>query len=297
MALRNLSSFLLVPIGFAGIALGQTATAATPPVIDEKAETELANLVNQARLAKGLPELIREPRLRETARFHATFVESAGQIGYEFPNEPKIHARMGMMSVLEDQAGENVAIANDVKAAHEHLMSSEATQINVLSPSYTGVGIGVLRAGDRLYVVEDFARLLTEQSGPEVEKTVAAALNEARRQRKVTPLAYAEKPTLRKVACDMAKKNHVDPNSAPVVLNTNADVNGMNTGGMDAREGMGTFTVSFTTFHPTEPPPSVVKNGYEPRYNIVSVGACFQKTEAYPQGAYWVTVLMYHQGR
>jgi hypothetical protein len=295
MTLRNLISFLFVLIASTGIMLAQAAVASnSAPMIDDKAEAELVKLVNQTRVANGLPELTFDPRLRETARFHATFVQSAGQIGYEFPNEPKIHARMGMMNILEDQAAENVSIASDLNASHEHAMSSEATRNNILSTRYNGLGIGVVRAGDHIYVVEDFARVLSEQSVPEVEMAVVTALNESRRLHKAIPLTYVGMPTLRKTACDTASKNKVDPNSAPTVLNSNADIHGMNTG-IDAREEMSTYIITFTTFHPNEPPSLVVKNGYEPRYSVVSVGACFQRTESYPQGTYWVTVLMYHK--
>jgi uncharacterized protein YkwD len=279
------------------LAQGNTAAAsknAPPAVIDEKAEAEMVKLVNQERAAKGLPELMLDPRLRDTARFHSVYVQGAGQVGYEFPGEPKIHARMGMMNVLEDKAAENVSLAPDIQMAHQHMMSSDVMRDNVLSTTYNRIGIGVLRQGDKLFIVEDFARLLNEQSVEEVEKEVANALNEARRARKTTPLTYVEMASLRKTACDMAAKNKIDPNAAPVSM-SNADIHGMNSAAVDARDSMATFTVTFTTFHPNEPPTSVLKDSFEPRYTVVSTGACFERTDSYPQGTYWVTVLLYHR--
>lgn len=281
---------------FAVVGCGWAQGAAGgPALVDEKSETEMLALINQVRAANNLPALTFDTRLRETARFHSTFVQGAGKVGYEFAGEPKIHARMGMMNVLEDEAAENVSIATDLKAAQEHLLANDTTKANLLSSRYNSVGVGVLRQGDQLYIVQDFVRLLDEQAAPEVERQVAAALNDGRHGRKVTPLTYVDMPSLRKVSCDMAAKNSVNPNGAPVILNANVDVHGSNTGGVAASEGMGNYTVTFTTLHPSEPPDLVMKNGYEPRYNVVSVGACFQRSDSYPQGTYWVTLLMYHR--
>ncbi len=56
-----------------------------------------------------------------------------------------------------DQEGENVALDYDAEKGHEHLMLSPPHRANLLNPEYKVIGLGVVRSGDRLYIVRTSA--------------------------------------------------------------------------------------------------------------------------------------------
>lgn len=275
----------------ASLCLGQEGAA---PAIDEKAEAEFLQLFNAARKEAGLPALANDPRLREAARSHARLVEANEQISSQFPGEPALHQRYATLGILQDAAAENVFIGLDVRAIHAHSLAGGSTRTNVLSERFTAVGIGVLRRDDELFVVQDFARVLTEQSAEQVERDVVHSLNEARRLRKVMQLAHIPLRRLRDTACRLAREN-LDPALVPTdrVL-ADASPNEKRIAGVQSTS-MVSQVFTFTTLNPTALPDVVLARRYDSTYSTVSVGACFQRTDSYPQGTYWVVLMIYRR--
>ncbi len=58
-------------------------------------------------------------------------------------------------------------------------MLSPPHRANLLNPAYNVVGLGVVRSGDRLYIVQDFGHALPNYSAAEVKDRIAATVAQA----------------------------------------------------------------------------------------------------------------------
>ena len=93
---------------------------------------------------------------------------------------------------------------------------------NLLNPSYNVVGLGVVRSGDRLYIVQDFGYALPNYSAAEVKERVAAAVNQRRHQARQHELPRLDLPVADDAACSMAQADKLGtspfvslPNASP----------------------------------------------------------------------------------
>jgi hypothetical protein len=88
------------------------------------------------------------------------------------------------------------------------------------------------------------------------------------------PLERASMPVLRKMACDMAKDDRVEPERARTV------------------EGARYF-VAYTMTQPQDLPSTVTKLRAASDVERFAVGACFESTPTYPNGVYWVMMVFF----
>lgn len=131
----------------------------TPPVypLDDpnassaQLETQALTLLNQARVAHGIPPIIMDPRLEVAARAHSNDIV---QHGY-FYTHPHIGsdgstpaARIGAAGVIMITADEDVAVNSSLQAALDDMMISPTHHAALFSSSFTLTGIGVVRQGD-----------------------------------------------------------------------------------------------------------------------------------------------------
>ena len=125
------------------------------------AEQQLLDLANQARAQAGAPRLTLDAGLSKAARAHAEAMSAARQLSHRFEGEPSLPQRLASVAHTPlDQEGENVALDFDAAQAEQHLMLSPPHRANLLNPAYNVVGLGVVRSGDRLYIVQDFGHAL-----------------------------------------------------------------------------------------------------------------------------------------
>jgi hypothetical protein len=133
--------------------------------------------------------------------------------------------------------------------------------------------LGVVRSGDRLYVVQDFGHALPNYSAAQMKDRIAATVAEARRQAKQPDLARHDLPTADDAACSMAQADKLG--TSPI------------------HQLAQRYTVlTFTTLNPETLPAgadSVIARG---SLRSFSVGACYARTETYPTGVYWVVLLL-----
>jgi len=165
----------------------KTASASAPDIpyleYEFQVEQDLLQLANQSRQRAGAPSLVLDTGLTAAARTHAQAMLEAHQLSHQFSGEPTLVQRLAATSSLQlEQAAENVALDYSAQGGHEHLMLSPPHRANLLNPAYNTVGLGVVRSGDRLYIVQDFARALPAYSADEVKDRIAAAVSQARRQ-------------------------------------------------------------------------------------------------------------------
>jgi uncharacterized protein YkwD len=250
------------------------ATSADIPFRDPEypVEQRLLELANQSRRQAGSPLLELDPGLSRAALMHAQAMLEARQLSHQFAGEPSLPQRLAEATNLQlDQEGENVALDYNAQDAHEHLMLSPPHRANLLNPAYNVVGLGVVRSGDRLYIVQDFGHALPNYSLTEVKDQVAIAVNVMRRQTRQADLPRRDLPSADAAACSMAQANKLG--TTPV------------------RSLAQRFTVlTYTSLHPETLPADAHHAIASHNLHSFSVGTCYGRTETYPTGAYWVVL-------
>ena len=140
----------------AGGAIGATALllglgvgpAAAAPAQDDAGE--LLRLLNGERAAHGLAAVHPEATLGAGARSHADAMAAGGRL---FHTAMTASAPAGWLRL-----GENVAVADDVPAAHRALLASPSHRAVILDPAFDGVGLAITHgAGSSHWVSMKFA--------------------------------------------------------------------------------------------------------------------------------------------
>ena len=282
-SVRPSSRLIASPNGNSGAAEKPAQRATLKPVAapspdiafndyDPQAEDVLLNLANEARAKAGLRSLTLDAGLCQAARAHAQAMMAAHQLSHQFDGELPLPQRLAdTTNTLLDQEGENVALDFDAESGHKHLMLSPPHRANLLKASYNVIGLGVIRSGDRLYIVQDFGHALPNYSAAQVKERIAATVTQARRQAKQSGLARRDLPNADDAACSMAQADKLG--TSPI------------------HQLAQLYTVlTFTTLQPETLP--VGANSTIARRNLhsFSVGACYGRTETYPTGVYWVVL-------
>jgi uncharacterized protein YkwD len=239
---------------------------------DIAAEQKLLALANQSRQQVGAPPLGLDSGLTQAARIHAQAMVNAQQLSHQFDGELGLPQRLAAKTSLQlDQEGENVAFDYDAEHGHEHLMLSPPHRANLLNPAFNVVGIGVLRNGDRLYIVEDFGHALPSYSVSEVKDRIAAAVSQARRQARLAELKRDDQTAGNDAACSMARADKLGTETV-------------------RRLAERSTVLSYTSLHPEALPDGAERAIAGRSLQTFSVGACFARTATYPTGVYWVVL-------
>lgn len=251
-----------------------SANAADIPFRDAEssAEQQLLALANQARQQSGAPPLVLDPGLSQAARVHAQAMVEARSLSHQFTGEPSLPQRLAATtSLLLDQEGENVALDYDAEHGHEHLMLSPPHRANLLNPAYNVVGLGVVRNGDRLYIVQDFGHALPNYSVAEVKDRITAAVNQKRREAGQPELQRRDLPSADEAACSMAQADKL--------------------GTLPVRKLAERSTVlSYNSLRPEMLPSGAAHAIGSRTLHSFSISACYGRTETYPTGVYWVVL-------
>jgi hypothetical protein len=198
----------------------------------------------------------------------------ARQLSHQFDGEPSLPQRLAATTNLQlEQEGENVALDYSAEGGHQHLMHSPPHRANLLNPAYNVVGMGVVRSGDRLYIVQDFGHALPNYSLSEVKDHIARAVNQIRRQGSQPNLQRHDLSIADDAACSMAQADKLA--TSPVHA-------------LSER-----FTVlSYTSLHPETLPDGAAHAIASGHLHTFSVSACYGKTDTYPMGVYWVVLAL-----
>jgi uncharacterized protein YkwD len=244
------------------------------PVDHEDLQTEqrLLALANQSRQQAGAPPLTLDGGLSQAARIHAQAMVQARRLSHQFDGEPSLPQRLAATTQLQlEQEGENVALDYDAEHGHEHLMLSPPHRANLLNPAYNVVGLGVVRSGNQIYIVQDFGSAIPKYSLAEVKQRVAAAVNQMRRQASRSELQRRDWLDADATACSMA----------------HSDKLGMPAGGKAVER----FTVlTYTSLHPEVLPGGVERAVAARDLRSFSVGVCYRRTPSYPTGVFWIVL-------
>jgi uncharacterized protein YkwD len=115
--------------------------------LDESSERRMLVLLNQERARVGAPALTIDPTIIPVAREHSEDMWKRSYFAHENPDGESPFDRMTRGGVDFRAAGENLALARTVERAHIGLMNSPGHRRNILDPSFTRIGIGVIDGG------------------------------------------------------------------------------------------------------------------------------------------------------
>jgi hypothetical protein len=244
---------------------------------------ELLLMMNDVRTKAGLKALNQDRRIGDAAALHlAQFVKN-GQISDQFEGEPSLQERLRMAQVASGAAAEIVLRVPDLDHVPEVLKRDDIQKV-LLDPAYSLAGVAQTQSGGELFIVANLVRPLQSLSADEVEKATIDSLQQARTSAKQMRFKVVQMRQLRGMACDMAKKDSLK--AAPV----NPYFGYIGGPSRDVRN------LTFTTVDPGVLPHSVQIAGDDPRINTASVGVCFAPSKTYPDGIYWVAIVLYASG-
>jgi len=193
-------------------------------------------------------------------------------LSHQYANEPALRLRYARYGIHLDAAGENIAYDSALEGAHEGFMHSPPHRANILSAGFDSVGVAVIHANDRYYVTQDFAHLTADLTTSAAEDQIAQGISQLRSTRRERPLKRVPLGEVRNMACRMAKDGRPEPALAR---------------GIDGARNF----VAFTMSDPHELPKNLTEMRLPPEVDRFAVGTCFQSSNDYPNGVYWVMVV------
>src|SRR6202165_321224 len=250
---------------------------------DTAAENDLLASANKSRELAGAPPLRMDESLREAAREHARLMVDSERLDHQFSGEASLLERVAQVSALTgtlntslkiDRAGENVAYAACAPDVHGALMRSPPHRGNLLDRGFNVAGIAAIWSKGRLYVVQDFAHEVPSYSAQQRGKLVGRAIVEIRQQAGLPELIQLTPPKLDESACSLAREN---PPNAHLLATA-----------YDNRR-----IITYTQSHPEILPQAALRMLRDPGVRQFAVGACYARNAAYPNGTYWVAILLY----
>ena len=259
-----------VPAKLLNVVSAQQPSPNNSSPYDAEAERELFDLANQARAQAGVAPMQMDDGLTQAARRHAAEMAQQQQLSHQFPGEPSLAQRLAAnCNLLLDQAGENVSVAGSVEQSHQGLMHSPPHRENLLNPAYNVAGFGVVRAGQSLYVAQDFGHSLPAYSPRQAGSLVSGSIARMRREANLPQLQWMDSDAAQSAACSMARTDSLKTASA-----------------------RGSYMVRYTTTQPETLPAAAAKAIQDRGVHTFSVGTCYARTNSYPNGAYWVTLVL-----
>ena len=109
-------------------------------------EYKIAALVNQARIAEGLPPLILDDRLFEAARLKSGDMRDRNYCGHQSPVYGSPFDMLGNLGIDYRRAGENVAMGyHTPEKVMKGWMESPGHRSNIIGADYEKTGVGVVK--------------------------------------------------------------------------------------------------------------------------------------------------------
>lgn len=257
-------------LAFLAMALSWQTQASSEKHGPSRAEKRIFELLNLERKEAGLKPLQWNQGAAEAARVHARLLADNREMSHQFPGEPALRERLTATTVRFTTAGENVAKADDPDEVHLALMDSPGHRANILGPDYTAVGIGIVERDGRLYVAQDFVRLVTVYTEEQFLQAFTASLNRARATKQLAHLAIRQNQALHDAACS----TQGNAQALPVNLGFSGEI------------------VVFNLSEPENLPAELLQRASSPRWRHLSVGVCFRPDQEHGNGNFWVVAAL-----
>ncbi|ABR49558.1 SCP-like extracellular protein [Alkaliphilus metalliredigens QYMF] len=134
----------------------------TPPVSNQTnlsgVESTMLDMINQERREHGLSPLKLHVKLTDVARVKSQDIVDNNYFAHTSPIHGSFYQMVSNAGISYRQVGENLAKAGDVRRAHMMLMGSIGHRNNILSESFTHIGIGISRDSHGIVVTQLFIR-------------------------------------------------------------------------------------------------------------------------------------------
>jgi uncharacterized protein YkwD len=242
---------------------------------DFDAENELLEMANKSRESAGAPALRMDKTLREAARQHAQRMISSDRLEHQYSGEPALLQRIALGGPLKiDSAGENIAFASCPVSANEALMHSPPHRHNLLDGVFNVAGMAAIWSHGRLYVVQDFAHELRSYSANETDRLVGGAVAETRRQSGLPALKQISPAKLDEAACALSQETRPNAHLLAAAYSNSR-------------------VIAYTQGKPEALPAAAQRALGDPDLRRFSVGACYARNAAYPNGTYWIAIILY----
>ncbi|MDD4680332.1 MAG: CAP domain-containing protein [Clostridia bacterium] len=116
-------------------------------------EQKMIDLVNQERAKAGVAALKVDLELSRVARIKSQDMKDNNYFSHTSPTYGSPFEMMKNFGISYRSAGENIAKHSSVESAHAGLMNSDGHRKNILNPSFTHIGIGIV---DNRYFTQMF---------------------------------------------------------------------------------------------------------------------------------------------
>ena len=130
-------------------------------------ELRLLSLTNHVRASRGLPALTTDSQLTGVAQRWASTLAQRGVISHNTSLPGQVTGWKHL--------GENVGVGGTVAAIHDGWIGSPTHLTNIVDPTFTRVGFGVVRPDARIFVVQVFMRPESPPPAAAPSTTVARA--------------------------------------------------------------------------------------------------------------------------
>jgi uncharacterized protein YkwD len=126
---------------------------------------QVFDLTNQDRLLHGLSRLRWSETLAVAASAHAQRMSQELELSHKYPGEADLAVRAAHAGVHFSAVAENIGIGPSPTALEVGWMNSPGHRANILDAKMDSVGVAIVRLGESLYAVVDFAEV-SEQLSP-----------------------------------------------------------------------------------------------------------------------------------
>ncbi|NHM31524.1 SafA/ExsA family spore coat assembly protein [Neobacillus terrae] len=115
-------------------------------------EQQVIQLTNQERAKNGLPALTADWELSRVARYKANDMRDKNYFSHTSPTYGDPFAMMRNFGIVYKAAGENIAAGQSTpQQVVQAWMNSPGHRANILSRSYTRIGVGYAKGGSQRY--------------------------------------------------------------------------------------------------------------------------------------------------
>lgn len=250
------------------------ALAQRPSALDVDGANDMVTLINQERAQNGLPPLAVDSLLIRAAERHTELMVEKGELTHKLATEPDLRERISTTGLNFEIAGENVAYDANVQHAHTEFMHSPGHRANILNPKFNAVGIAVIHSGNLIWVTEDFAQRLGITSASEAANIVESKYRQMRKAAGSPAAKEQVAPEFGRLACDMAKEDRVETESARQIPNVRG-------------------VMAWTSADPAKLPAQVKKLADDRAATHYSLGVCFASSASYPSKVFWIVMAIY----
>jgi len=237
-------------------------------------ERQIFEWTNQERAKSHAPALTWDEHLAVAARLHSDEMAKAKDLSHQVKGEPVFTERLVDRGARFSAAAENVGFADDAETLQSGWMHSPPHRANLLNPAYTEMGVGIVRAGDRLWATEDFSISLRSLSSEDFETDIEKQIMSRRSARGLAPLKATASPELRRIACSGNSAGGAAMGSVP-------------------HHNMQAWSFNFTAPKPDQLPSEVTTRFLELPTGAYSIGACASQPDKNGLSTFRVLVVLY----